>query len=367
MWLVRRITHTIQFTRWTGEMEGYLTPDNQRIPQPTTPPPIISRNRRTGNAKSRKWCWTLNNYTSDDVSRLREVDCKYIIAGEEVGEAGTRHLQGFVYFANEVRFATVKRRLFGDRTHVEISRGTVQQNILYCTKTREQDLMSNDVVHEYGERPLTPEEKGETEVERYECAWRLAHADRLEEIDADIRIKHYGTLKKIRQDAQLATDLTGVEMSNEWYYGPSGTGKSFTARTNHPDAYLKMCNKWWDGYDGHDVVLMEDFDINHKVLCHHIKIWADRYAFPVELKGFCGKIRPKKLIVTSNYHPRDIWTEEMDLEPILRRFKIVHFAEPFQYVPYPVTQTLPGALVRQQAGVTTQQLEEIDIEAMEEE
>lgn len=36
-------------------------------------------------------------------------------------------------------------------------------------------------------------------------------------------------------------------------------------------------------------------------------------------------IRPQKLVITSNYHPKDIWADETTLEPILRRFKIVHF------------------------------------------
>jgi hypothetical protein len=90
-----------------------------------------------------------------------------------------------------------------------------------------------------------------------------------------------------------------------------------------------MCNKWWDGYDGHQVVLIEDFDKNHAVLCHHLKIWADRYSFPVEIKGMVGKIRPRKIIVTSNYHPREIWTDAADIGPILRRFKITEFSEPF--------------------------------------
>ena len=296
---------------------------------PTPPLLELGRIERRGNQKSRKWIFVLNNYTAVDVLHLSVVNCQYIIAGEEVGEQGTPHLQGFVYFKHAVRFETCKRRLFGSRTHVEAAMGTVMDNVKYCTKTRDQDEQANSVVHEFGERPMTQEEKGETEIERYEKAWELAHKDLIEEIDADIRVKQYTTLKKIRQDAQLNTDLVGVELDNEWYWGPSGTGKSYTARTSHPDAYLKMCNKWWDGYNGHEVVIIEDFDQNHKVLCHHLKIWADRYAFPIELKGFCGKIRPRKLIVTSNYHPRDIWTETTDLDPILRRFKITHFHQPF--------------------------------------
>jgi len=65
------------------------------------------------------------------------------------------------------------------------------------------------------------------------------------------------------------------------------------------------------------------------VLCHHLKLWADRYPFQSETKGTADVIRPKKIIVTSNWHPKDIWDNDKDLQPILRRFHVTQFHRPF--------------------------------------
>ena len=43
-----------------------------------------------------------------------------------------------------------------------------------------------------------------------------------------------------------------------WYYGDPRTGKSKEARVGNPDAYIKLANKWWDGYKNHQTVIIDD-------------------------------------------------------------------------------------------------------------
>ncbi len=269
-------------------------------------------------ARSRAWCFTLNNYTVAEGLRICEDETRftYMVIGKEVGNNGTPHLQGYVYFKSAKTMTAIKR-LFGDRLHLEVAKGNSQQNFEYCSKGGD--------FQEIGVRPATQAEKGDKEKRRYEDAWEAAKTGCIEDIDADIRVRHYNTLKRIKLDTVAERPLEDTEVAHEWYYGGTGTGKSRKAREEHPDAYLKMCNKWWDSYVDQDVVLIEDFDQKHNVLIHHMKIWADRYPFLAEVKGGTFKIRPKKIIVTSNYHPSEIWTTDSDLGPILRRFSVTHF------------------------------------------
>ncbi|AXQ65767.1 MAG: helicase [Cressdnaviricota sp.] len=265
--------------------------------------------------KYRNFTITVNNPTEEDVTLLDTVPCKYIVYGNEVGESGTPHKQGTIIFKSQKTLSAAIKSL-PRRAHVEVCKHLFK-SIEYCKK-------DGDVI-ERGEPPKTKEDQGNMEKERWANFISLAEQDRLEEIDPKDRVKHYRAAEYFRSEGAKKRRLEDTEERMEWYYGPSGTGKSRKARSENPAAYLKMCNKWWDGYADEDCVIIEDFDKKHDVLAHHMKIWGDRYDFLAEHKGGAKRIRPKKIIVTSNYHPKDIWTQVSDLEPILRRFKCVHF------------------------------------------
>jgi hypothetical protein len=61
----------------------------------------------------------------------------------------------------------------------------------------------------------------------------------------------------------------------------------------------------------------------------NMKIWADRYVLVGETKGSSMAVEPGRffLIVTSNYHPNQCFSREMDLEAITRRFSIMEMTK----------------------------------------
>lgn len=272
--------------------------------------------------RQRDWCFTINNYSQRDIDVLEALASSvvYLIYGREVGEKEqTPHLQCYVYFKAVKSFQQVKRLV--ERAHIQPSRGTPKQNFIYCSKEKNYT--------EHGTIPLSQEAKGEKGAEYWNEQLALAKAGKLEEIDSKLLFTHFSTILKISRHFAIMP-LDSIELDNFWYYGETGTGKSRSARSIAPKAYLKMCNKWWDGYEGEEDILIEDFDKSHHVLGHHLKIWSDRYAFPAEVKGSKINIRPKRIIVTSNYSPGEIWGHEPNtLEPLLRRFKVTHFDSMF--------------------------------------
>ena len=82
-----------------------------------------------------RWCFTHNNWDAPDYQRYTdffESFCHYGIAGREVGESGTRHLQGFFILKQNRTFHWLREHL--PQCHLERARGTSAQASSYCKK-----------------------------------------------------------------------------------------------------------------------------------------------------------------------------------------------------------------------------------------
>lgn len=264
--------------------------------------------------RSRGWVFTLNNYTADEVNAVKQICCVYMIFGHEVGKkCGTPHLQGYVYFNTLKSFNSV--RAYIPRARVAQANGTAKQNHRYCTKEATE-------IFEKGTMPKDQKDKGDAEKQRWAKILKAAEegdTDWLKTNEPQVYLLHDKALDRAFKRAKPSPQTLDT-LEHQWWYGPTGTGKSRRAREENPNAYIKdPKERWWDGYAGQDVVIIDDFDKYQKEQGGDMKRWLDHYPFQAPVKGSYIEIRPKKIIVTSNYHPSEIWDDAQTVEPILRR------------------------------------------------
>lgn len=83
------------------------------------------------NTKSRCWFVTINNPTKEDEELWREEKCTWKAWQFEVGENGTRHIQGVVYFPSCRWFSAMKKKY--PRANLQMTKNHAKA-VAYCTK-----------------------------------------------------------------------------------------------------------------------------------------------------------------------------------------------------------------------------------------
>ena len=260
-------------------------------------------------AQSKRWCFTLNNYVDDDIELIRSWETKYIVFGKELSTTLTPHLQGFVIFTKNKRLRAVKK--LHDRMHWEIAKGTSDQAADYCKK--EGLFEEHGVLTQQGKR--TDLEMAIDEIKSGTDMRTVA------DNHSSVYVKFSRGLKDLA--LTLTEPYEHSTCRGIWIHGPPGTGKSHAARCFSDSYFLKSQSKWFDGYNGEDVIILDDLDTN--VLGHYLKIWTDKWACTGETKGGTIPLRHKLFVVTTNYTIEKLWAEDPVMaEALKRRFKTVH-------------------------------------------
>lgn len=247
-----------------------------------------------------------------------EEKCSYIIFGREVGDNGTRHLQGYVEFPQRLRLTQVKS-ILGDRAHLERRLGTAQQAADYCRKDGDFD--------EYGE--ITVSQQGKR-VDLENLKEDLKSGKRMR----DICDEHFGSFLKYQKGINAAklvySEKRNWKMSVIVYHGRTGSGKTRAVFDNLPDQesiYVHPGGAWFDGYEGQPIVLFDDYAGSEFKLQYLLKL-LDRYPMQVPVKGGFVSFSPKEIYITSNLNPSD-WYRNAHVEHVnamFRRFtNVVYF------------------------------------------
>lgn len=205
------------------------------------------------------------------------------------------------------------RKLLGP-WHYELTRSDAANQ--YCWK---EDTRIAGTQFELGKLPIKRNSKTD-----WDSVFSLARSGNLDEIDKSILVRHYGSLKRIRQDY---LEPAPMERTCIVFWGPTGTGKSRTAwRLAGLSAYPKdPRTKFWDGYRDQEHVVIDEF--RGAIDLSHVLRWIDRYPVIVEVKGSSTVLNAKTIWITSNLNP-NMWYPGLDNESfqaLLRRLIVIHF------------------------------------------
>lgn len=263
----------------------------------------------------RNFVFTINNWDHVDVKNIEELGAKYVIWGEEVGESGTPHLQGYAEMKSPTRFKTLKNKL--PRAHIEKRKGTAKEAADYCKK--------DGKFKELGEPSSQGDRKDLKAIAEDIKTKGLKNA--IDE-SPDAYIKYHRGMEKLAEHYE--TRVAKKEAPEViWCSGKSGSGKSKWAYETYPDAWWSSNNlKWFDGYRGHTAVIFDDFRPEQVEFTFLLRL-LDRYPLKVPVKGGFVDWIPETIVITSPKGPATIECYNEDFEQIRRRItKRLHFESP---------------------------------------
>lgn len=269
--------------------------------------------------KIRSVCFTLNNYTEQDVEHIKEGPFKFLVFQRETGANGTPHLQGYAQGKGSIAWNTWKR-LLTDRAAFFAAKGTPRENYDYCTKEDTRDAGTVPFV-----RGVIPQPGQRTDIEGLVSLAKDPTKRMRDIIDSNGEgfVRYYKGIDRVRS---IFSEPRRFQTEVLWFYGSTGTGKSRLADSLAPDAYWKSNDKWFDGYDPieHDDIIIDDFRSNFHTFNFILRLF-DRYPMQVEIKGGTTNFRAKRIFVTTSKHPLQTWEtrSEEALDQLIRRLSVI--------------------------------------------
>lgn len=269
--------------------------------------------------KSRRWAFTINNYTKDDIKIVKSLDADYCIYGYEVGDNGTPHIQGYCqYKSTSRRLGEMKKRL--PRAHLEVALGSPEQNIEYCKGYHGGKLKAEEE-NEYHEKGDPPAQGKRSDLESVKDDLKTKPMCEVVDNHFNTFLKYGRMMKEYRLIMQKHRTEPPIV---EWVYGPTGIGKSRYAYTKSDSVYIKDQTPWWDLYDQEDVIVIDDFD--GKWPFRDLLRLLDRYPYQGQIKGGYVKINSKYIIITCDRTMEDVYDgilSEHEMSQLKRRISIV--------------------------------------------
>lgn len=282
-------------------------------------------------SKAKFYCFTENSNPNAFQARLEilfssiQDEVSYICGQLETASTGQRHFQGYVQLRVARALSWVRTNI-SDTAHWEKQKGTNTQARDYCRKIDETTIA--DTFVEFGTFGVGRGGKGaRNDITSFKDAIKNGATQR--ELADSEHLENFAKYIKLhdRLRSLYPTKRKSEEFKLILYVGDPGSGKTRKAKEENPGLFevpITNGTLWFDGYDGHEVVLWDDFmGAGSKMSLDNTLKYFDRYVRQVPVKGAHVWYMPNTVIVTSNYHPRTWYSwkgREESWNALTRRF-----------------------------------------------
>lgn len=267
------------------------------------------------NKRHRSWVFTWNNWTPENLEAIKksEKQFKYCVCGDEVGEQGTPHLQGY-FELKSAKTLSACRKLLPGCGYLWPAKADGACNKSYCEK-------GEKVLYEVG----TPNQQG-ARNDLVRLSNHVKDGNTIREMIEDgsvVNCQQLNVAEKLMKYMEPARDRD-CPPKIIWRYGPAGCGKTRWVYEEYDDVFVPTSSKWWEGYDGHKTVLIDDIRDDWCTWSEFLKL-TDRYAMRVESKGSSRQLQASTIVITSPIAPRDAWPEVFEeRKQLYRRITELH-------------------------------------------
>lgn len=266
---------------------------------------------------------------------------RYVIYQHERGESGTDHNQGYLELCKPQRLSALRshlRAVTGEpsTSHFEPRRGSRDEAKEYCRKERPADLSDGERV-EIGEWAAG----GQGQRQDLRAVQQLLDGGASEFAIASehfgVWTRHFRAIERYRR--LLSSRQRRVVPTVELWLGEPGSGKSRAVHErvkdmDADDVYWKPVGKWWCGYEGQKVVILDDFKgwLQYSLFLRIL----DRYPTLVETKGGMANFSPETIYITSSAEIDDWYQYDernKKIAEVKRRINTIHRCGELQVPP----------------------------------
>jgi len=275
----------------------------------------------------RAWCFTLPNYTEEDVARFSAPgnekllgQSRYLFCGLEVcPETGTPHFQGYVYWKSAKTLSATKKLLGRNDFHLEEAKGNASQNWEYCKK-------EGNVICDHGSDSIVSQ--GErTDLKKIKEDLVKGKSLNAIIMEDPVMFHQYGrTLTKLSEIAKSERVGSYRTVKIVWIHGPTGRGKTRMC-VERGCKNVTFNNGFFSDWGERRIISIEELrgEIPYRELLKLTDQVVNYYE--VQIKGGYKLVDLDEIWITSPYTPEAVYrnqaTKVDSIEQLLRRITCV--------------------------------------------